>query len=241
MGVQRASLAIVAVSVLAGCGVSVTPPGAVPTQWGDEASPIPIPSEVPRSELGFTERQVAAVRIHNDGCEYLGTGSGFAIDEHTVVTNRHVIEDHSTLTATLYDGTPLTITGSYVSNFGDLGVVTIEQELPSVVELAPEDPELKDYVRIVGYPNGEELTVTEGIILNEVDDELEGEGQVFATTAEAHPGSSGSAAYDAAGRVIGVLYAGDDYGLTFIVPVEMLIDLLENAERKEANKRACTY
>ena len=48
-----------------------------------------------------------------------------------------------------------------------------------------------------------------------------------------------SAAYDDEGMVIGVLYAGDNYGTTFVVPVEMLIDLLEKAERKKINERAC--
>ena len=232
---------LVGTLVLAACGIGFAPPEALPTRWGEAATPSPIPSSVPQGSLGFDHEEVAAVRILNEGCEAIVTGSGFAIDAHTVVTNRHVIENHYRLSATTYDGTPLTVTGSYVSNWGDLGVLTIEEELPVVVTLADADPASGDFVQVVGYPDGKELRVSDGDILSKVDDQLEGEGQVFATTAEAAPGSSGSAAYDSKGTVIGVLYAGDNYGITFIVPVEMLQDLLNNAARRKTNEQACEY
>lgn len=152
-----------------------------------------------------------------------------------------MVEDYYNLTATMYDGTELTVSESYISTYGDLAVLTIEEELPSVVSLAGENPAITEHIRIIGYPEGNQLTVTEGAIRAIVPDELDDEGFVFSTSAEAKPGSSGSAAYNRDGLVVGVLYAGDDYGTSYIVPVQKLRDLLDKAERQKNNQRACDF
>lgn len=224
---------------VAGCSALPAPPPGNPDVWGTQATPSPLPSERLASELGFTPGERAAVRIRNDGCESFGTGSGFAIDAHTVVTNRHVVEDYATLEATTFDGEPLTVTASFTSDYGDLAVLTIEEELPVFVALAEENPPVAEPVTVIGYPDGDELTSSRGSIVSTVRDPLDDEGYVYATSAEAAPGSSGSAAYDDDNLVVGVLYAGDDYGTSYIVPVQKLRDLLDNADRQRTNKQSC--
>jgi len=49
---------------------------------------------------------------------------------------------------------------------------------------------------------------------------------VLITDAAVEPGSSGSAALDEAGRVIGVVYAKNSSGQSFVVPVSTLRSLL---------------
>src|SRR5690625_6801417 len=47
---------------------------------------------------GVDAAERMAVRIRNVGCGTLATGSGFALDERTVITNRHVVtrsEEHT--------------------------------------------------------------------------------------------------------------------------------------------------
>jgi len=232
----------VAGAIAVTCGVTgcvAPPPLTVPEEWGEEATPSPISEDVPQGALGLEHGEKAAIRIFNDGCEEFGTGSGFAIDEHRIVTNRHVITGLVELEATLFDGTELTVTDSYISTFGDLGVVTVEEELTVIASLGEEDPDVGDFVQVVGYPDGRAVTITEGEILAEEEDELDGEGHVFATTAEVEPGSSGSAAYDENGTVIGVVYAVDDEGTSYIVPITLLVDFLEKDELQKANRSSC--
>jgi len=51
-------------------------------------------------------------------------------------------------------------------------------------------------------------------------------GEVLVTDAPVEPGSSGSAALDAQGRVIGVVYAKDSAGESFLVPVSTVRTVL---------------
>lgn len=48
----------------------------------------------------------------------------------------------------------------------------------------------------------------------------------YATTIKAAPGNSGSPVVDNSGKLIGVLFAGNDLGYSFIVPVEFLKELI---------------
>ncbi|MEK8224895.1 hypothetical protein NKG05_00035 [Oerskovia sp. M15] len=41
---------------------------------------------------GFDAVKRMAVRIRNVGCSSLSTGSGFALDARTLITNKHVVE-----------------------------------------------------------------------------------------------------------------------------------------------------
>ena len=53
---------------------------------------------------------------------------------------------------------------------------------------------------------------------------------VLVTDAAVEPGSSGSAALDADGRVIGVVYAKNAADQSFLVPVSTLRTLLDDAD-----------
>ena len=53
-------------------------------------------------------------------------------------------------------------------------------------------------------------------------------GKVILTDATVEQGSSGSAALDEQGRVIGVVYAKSNSGYTYIIPVSTLSELLDD-------------
>jgi S1-C subfamily serine protease len=62
---------------------------------------------------------------------------------------------------------------------------------------------------------------------------------VLVTNAEVEPGSSGSAVLDSEGRVVGVVYAKNSTGQSFVVPVSTLRQLLADESSFTAST-SCT-
>lgn len=213
---------------LAGCGVDVPQmPGPARTAWVPEPTATANASTGNLSPDGFASAERMAVRIRNVGCDSLSTGSGFAIDARTLVTNRHVVADSADLQVSTYDGRDVQVSAASSAALADLAVIRTAEDLPSHPELAPTDPAVGDAVTVVGYPLGGELTVTTGRVIGITTDPLnENLGEVAVTDAPVEPGSSGSAALDSDGRVIGVVYAKNAADQSYIVPVSTLRDLL---------------
>lgn len=229
-GSRRAVVGAATALLLAGCGVLPAMPGPVPTDLVPSTAPVPTPTSSGNlSPDGFDAAQRMAVRIRNVGCNSLSTGSGFAIDETTLITNRHVVADSADLQLSTYDGRDVAVTASSTAALADLAVVRTADALPSAPGLADADPNPGDEVTVVGYPQGGALTVTEGQVIGATTDPLnENLGQVLVTNAEVEPGSSGSAVLDAEGRVVGVVYAKNSTGQSFVVPVSTLRQLLDD-------------
>lgn len=195
-----------------------------------------VPSDAPRTDPagseglspdGFDAVQRMAVRIRNVGCSSLSTGSGFAVNATTLITNKHVVADSAELQVSTYDGRDIDVTAASTADLADLAVVRTAEELPTFPELAEADPVRGDAVTVVGYPQGGALTVTSGQVIGATTDPLnENLGEVLVTDAPVEPGSSGSAVLDAEGRVVGVVYAKSASGQSFIVPVSTLQALL---------------
>ena len=226
--VARAAVPLLGLIVLAGCGVLPPEPGPVPTDLVPSDAPVPTPTSSGNlSPDGFDAAQRMAVRIRNVGCDSLSTGSGFAIDETTLITNRHVVADSADLQLSTYDGRDVAVTAAATAALADLAVVRTADPLPSAPGLADADPGPGDEVTVVGYPQGGALTVTTGQVIGATTDPLnENLGQVLVTNAEVEPGSSGSAVLDTSGRVVGVVYAKNSTGQSFVVPVSTLRQLL---------------
>lgn len=224
----RLAAAAVAVLAVAGCGVLPPQPGPVPTDLVPSSVPGPAPTATGNlSPDGFDVAQRMAVRIRNVGCNSLSTGSGFALDATTLITNRHVVADSADLQLSTYDGRDIAATAASTAALADLAIVRTVDELPAFPELAEADPQPGDAVTIVGYPQGGQLTVTSGRVMGATTDPLnENLGEVLVTDAPVEPGSSGSAVLDAQGRVIGVVYAKNADDMSFIVPVGTLREML---------------
>lgn len=233
---RRGGRFLVAVTLLATtAGCAAAEELGVPQMPGPAQTDF-VPSEVPSarpsgtgnlSPDGFDAAQRMAVRIRNVGCGELSTGSGFAVDATTLITNRHVVSGSADLQVSTYDGRDVEVTAASTAALADLAVVRTAAPLPSAPELAPQDPATGDEVTVVGYPLGRALTLTRGQVLGATTDPLnENLGEVLVTDAPVEPGSSGSAVLDTAGRVVGVVYAKNASGQSFIVPVSTLVELL---------------
>ena len=231
MTVRRAAAVSALVLLFAGCAALPPMPPPVPTDVVPTLRPTPTISAGGNqlSPDGFDAVRRMAVRIRNVGCGEVSTGSGFALTATTLVTNKHVVADSARLQVSTYDGHDVDATAASTAGLADLALVRTSENLPSAPELADADPAQGDPVTIVGYPLGGQLTVTNGRVVGQTTDPLNANlGQVLVTDARVEPGSSGSAALDAAGKVIGVVYAKNDEGYSFLVPVSTLRTMLDD-------------
>lgn len=233
-GARRAAALVPLIAlVTAGCGVLPPLPEPVPDDIvpSRAAGLEPAEGSDSLSPDGFDAVQRMAVRIRNVGCEELSTGSGFAIGEFTLITNKHVVVDSSSLQVSTYDGRDIDVGPAAAAGLADLAIVRTRDALPSHPELADRDPKQGDDVTIVGYPSGGKLTISSGSVVGSTRDPLHANlGEVLVTDAKVEPGSSGSAALDSAGRVIGVVYAKTADDDSLLVPISTVRTMLDRAD-----------
>ncbi|MBD8079166.1 trypsin-like peptidase domain-containing protein [Cellulosimicrobium arenosum] len=225
----RAALALVVTATLgAGCGILPELPPDLPDSVVPSVPPAQDPAGADTlSPDGSDAVERMAVRIRNVGCDGLSTGSGFAIDARTLITNKHVVDSSRSLQLLSYDGRDIPVDTASTAELADLAVVRTSEDLPSYPDLATSDPVRGDPVTVVGYPEGGRLTITAGSVIGTTTDPLhENLGEVLLTDAPVEPGSSGSAALDDDGRVIGVVYAKTSTDKSLLVPVSTLQDML---------------
>lgn len=219
------AVVLVLAAPLGGCSDFPARPPAPQTSFVPAEAPVEEPTGL--TPDGFDAVRRMAVRIRNVGCGSLSTGSGFAIDATTLITNKHVVADSAELQVSTYDGRDIDVTAASTASIADLALVRTAAELPSYPQLAEADPERGDMVTVVGYPQGGSLTVTRGQVIGATTDPLNANlGEVLVTDAQVEPGSSGSAVLDEDGRVVGVVYAKSASGQSYIVPVSTLASVL---------------
>ncbi len=169
-------------------------------------------------------------------------GSGFLVDDRTIVTNRHVVEGAEVLEVETSEGGTLSVDVASQGLLADLAVVRLAAPMDEALgtpippaELAAANPEPGDPVTAIGYPGGGPLTVTEGTVVDfKADPRLGNLSKVIRSDVEIHPGSSGGPAIDADDRVIGVVYAIEvDTEQSLLVPVDTLRRVLADEDGLE--------
>lgn len=220
--------AAVAAVVLAGCGfVPPMPPAELPTDLVPDLEAPHVGDPGALSPDGVDAAEQMAVRIRNVGCGQLSTGSGFALDERTIVTNRHVVADTDRIQISTYDGREIDAVSVGVTDVADLALLRTTEPLSTVPGLAAVDAAVGDEVTVVGYPQGGQLATSTGTVLGYEQDPIGSDlGVVGRTNAQVDHGSSGSAALGPEGQVVGVVYAMDVWSNSYIVPVSTLHDLV---------------
>ncbi len=214
--------------VLSGCGVVPDFPPPIPDSY---VPTVAVSAEEAvqgnLSSYGFSEAQRMAVRVRNVSCTGVTRGTGFALDSRTLITNKHVVEGTTLLQLNTYDGRDVSVTNSSLAPLADLALVRTTEDLDAYPVLADADPEEGEPITVVGYPNGGELTVTSGTVIRYTNDPInQNLGEVIYSDAEVEHGSSGSAVLDSEGRLIGVVYAKNTSGASYIIPVSTLKKIL---------------
>jgi S1-C subfamily serine protease len=180
------------------------------------------------------------LRVRNISCSGIATGSGFPIDDHTIITNRHVLAGAAVLQLNTWDGTSLDadVDESSTGRLVDIGVTKVGATLPEVATLGP-DPKPGQRVTAVGYPLGGELTLSPGRVIGYLDgaklpDGIAFGGKVMQVSSRIKHGNSGGPLLDAKGRVVGVIFAGepgatdqDFMKLAYAIPLSSVRTLLQ--------------
>jgi S1-C subfamily serine protease len=228
-----AATLVAATGVAAGCGVRASePPEEEPALAVPALVPVSddVPDaarvQIPRLAKDSAERRARrlTVRVRNVSCLGIGVGSGFAIARDVLITNRHVLAGAESVEVSTWDGRTLSARTAEVGVLGDLGVAYVQGSLPQVGTYGTA-PAPGDAVTVVGYPGGEELTLSPGTV---VDLRAGGRygipgGRIMRLTSRVVPGNSGGPVLDRRGKIAGVVYAYElATGLGLAIPVDTL-------------------
>lgn len=178
---------------------------------------------------------VVLIEVFDGGKQPSGTGTGFFVDETTLVTNHHVIEGAHRARLRLAGGSTLEVSDVLAEDaaadlavLGTARVPGVGLDLYDGPRVEPGEP-----VVVLGSPEGLAGTLSDGIVSAWRDrhEELaEFETPILQITAPISPGSSGSPVMNRQGSVVGVAVAVHRSGqaLNFAVPVDALRALLES-------------
>lgn len=225
----RAAAAVLAV-VLAGC---VAPPAGEYDPVEADASSRLQDGDLELRQQGL-ERQMheATLRVRNRTCFGTGSGSGFALTDRVLVTNRHVVAGADVVQLSTWDGHSVDVVVNGVAATDDLALVLTETPMTATLELAdgaPPGPGTR--VAAVGYPNGEAIELAWGEVVDTVPGVVfGGTHRVLRVTAKVIPGNSGGPLLDEDGRVVGVVFAiekATGYGLA--ITIGALTSMIETA------------
>ena len=147
-------------------------------------------------------------RARNSAC--LATGTAFALDRR-IITNRHVAAGATDLQLNTWEGIDFQVA---VAGYGSgLDLAALSGVAPggtSQAAAAGGDPTVGAPVYVAGYPEGNQLTVTAGVVAADAPDSALGvSGPVLELTDKVLPGNSGSPVLNQSGQVVGVVYATD--------------------------------
>lgn len=151
----------------------------------------------------------SVARVHAKLCDGSASGSAFVVDQHTLVTNKHVVEGAQTLSLDLPDGrSGVPVEATDVDPDEDLAVLHADADLPAPLSLDLQDPIPGDLVEAVGYPLGGPLTPAPGRVIDYTDGtRFQHVGQLLRTSVAIRPGNSGGPLLDRSGAVAGVVFA----------------------------------
>lgn len=220
--------------VLSACG------GATATTTS-RAAATTTTSLVPGPASSLEEVRDGVVRIEVEGTfEYpsgasygeAGSGSGFLItDDGFIVTNNHVVAGAGRITVHT-ETTEQPLNGRVVgaSECSDLAVIDIDTQDSPHLAWAQDEAKTGQEIFVAGYPLGDpEYTLIDGIVSKE---KASGESDwasidaVIEHTGDTLPGSSGGPIVTSGGQVVGVNYAGDDYGQAFGISAAIARDIV---------------
>ena len=216
--------------------VNISTTGTVKTSQSNQPSLedfFNFPFNVPRQQQP-SERTVQSL------------GSGFVISsDGYIVTNYHVVENATDITATFTDGLKLEAALIATDKETDLALLKVEPEIPlSALSFGDSDnAKVGNWVMAIGNPYGLGGTVTAGIV-SARGRMLGGRYDNFIQTdASINRGNSGGPLFDLDGNVIGVNTAiispsGGSIGIGFAIPSNLVSNIIDQLKTNGEIERA---
>jgi S1-C subfamily serine protease len=154
-----------------------------------------------------------------------------SLGDGTVVTNQHVVDGADSLELTTWDGRDVTATVASATYVNDIAIIRTDAADLPVLERREERLESGDRITVVGYPEGGQLKISDGAVVDYVwGDHYDEGGSVMRATAVVEQGNSGGPVLDEQGRLVGVVFAievATDYAL--VIPMEDISALPESS------------
>jgi S1-C subfamily serine protease len=205
-------------------------------------------------EIAATTAMITNMKGNSGGTGVILKSGEFS---STVLTNAHVCGVVKFGGAVTTDRVKTTVTSYIVSEIHDLCLITVNANLQNNAQVAESSPELYDTVTVSGHPILLPTLLTKGVFSSKEiidimtgmractkEDEESGFGMLCAylggmpiiktynaivSSALIQPGSSGSAAWNASGKIAALVFAGSgNIGYSHLVPVEYINNFLEN-------------
>ncbi len=200
------------------------------------AAPVAPPDPAIASDPDVAAAGASVVRVLGTACGLGVEGSGWAVAAQVVVTNAHVVAGEDDTTVTTQDGASLTATPVHYDPANDLALLRVEAQLP-VLRVAPE-PRPGTAGAVLGYPeNGPYAAAPArlGETRETIGEDSYGRGPITRPIASlrgaVRSGNSGGPLVDAAGRVLGTVFAATTSGSPggFAVPNDVVGAALADA------------
>lgn len=179
----------------------------------------------------------------------IGTGTGFVVAPHLVLTNWHVVDGCTEIMIVDPKNRERQLTATVIASTENPDLALLEckgLEAPSIT-LADHLPLRGEDIMCLGFPGGSLLGLalksTKGSVISQGDEGLDGGN--FLHSCIINPGNSGGPIVDQAGRLVGVVVAivktssiGNAYGIG--IPVERVRRFLDAEIKKYEATRAAT-
>lgn len=170
-----------------------------------------------------------------------GVGAGFLIDKAgTLLTNAHVVDGASAITATLFDGKRVTAELLALDSSQDIAVLRLppaNHHYPAVTLGDSDFLHVGQNALVVGSPFGLGFTLTNGIISGlgpTIGSGRSTATRIIQTTAPINPGNSGGPLVDSKGQVIGITTAAlmGAQNIGFAIPINIAKQVLAELTAK---------
>lgn len=190
------------------------------------------PTVAPTSTLPPSERLVrlaraSVVRVRTSGCGQVSIGTAWMANDGRLVSNWHVVEGGPSHDVSTWDGHDLTPGSIDIAIEADISRISGSwREAPDLRPMTTRSDRIPDgeIVHVLGYPEGNELTVSSGESMGYSYDSDLAPREILKITAPVKHGNSGGPVVDADGRVVGVIYAEEiATGATLVIPIADVI------------------
>jgi S1-C subfamily serine protease len=206
-----------------------------------EVSENPKPAKLinkQESQTQINNLSKLALRVRNTSCDGIATGTGFAISEYTLVTNRHVVDGALKVNLNTWDGESISARILKASTYDDIAVLRVNQRLPKVGKIS-NTTFTGERVKALGYPLGGKLALTSGAIQGSFYDQQSGSNRLL-SSAQVLPGNSGGPLINSNNQVVGVVterLLKNNYSVA--IPSSVLLKASRTAEKNIV--KPCIY